>query len=97
MKNIYSLFCCAVVLVLSGAGLCASEPATESTYPLKTCVVSGKSLDSMGEPYVHQAKVVKDGVESTVEVQFCCKPCTKTFEKDPAKYLEKLDKAKAGS
>ncbi|MCX6945517.1 MAG: hypothetical protein NT173_12310 [Opitutales bacterium] len=28
-------------------------------------------------------------------VRFCCKHCIKDFEKDPAKYLKKLDQAQA--
>jgi hypothetical protein len=66
----------------------AVEPTSQPTtrpYPLKTCVVSGEDLGSMGNPVV----IVHDGRE----VKFCCKSCVKQFKKDPEKYLKKLDEA----
>jgi len=54
-------------------------------YPLKTCIVSGEKLGSMGKPAV----LVQDGQE----VQFCCKNCIKDFKKDPQKYLNEIAKA----
>ena len=51
-------------------------------YPLKTCVVSGNTLGSMGDP------VTK--VHSGQEMKFCCKPCVKKFDANPDKYLAKL-------
>lgn len=59
----------------------------KKAYPLKTCVVSGEKLGSMGDPYVHQYK--------GQEVQFCCKGCLTDFNKEPAKYIKKLDEAKS--
>lgn len=52
------------------------EPSKD--YPLKTCVVSGEALGSMGAP---QAYKVGD-----VEVQLCCPMCLAKFNADPAKY-----------
>ena len=51
-------------------------------YTLTTCVVSGEKLGEMGEPYVstHQG----------TEVKLCCEQCKAKFDKDPAKYMEKL-------
>ena len=64
----------------------ASEAtAKASAYPIKHCVVSGEELGSMGNPVVK----TNDGRE----VQFCCNGCVKTFEKDQAKYMKKLDDA----
>ena len=55
-------------------------------YPLKTCVVSDEKLGGeMGEPYVF--------VYEGQELKLCCKPCLKTFKKDPAKYLKKVEAA----
>jgi YHS domain-containing protein len=59
--------------------------AEKPAYPLTTCVVSGEKLGSMGKSYVHEHK--------GKEVQFCCKSCLKSFDKDPAKYLAKIEKA----
>ncbi len=52
-------------------------------YPLKTCIVSDNDLDSMGEmaSFVYQGQVIK----------VCCKPCIEKFEKNPPKYLKKLE------
>jgi hypothetical protein len=61
---------------------------SQAAYPLKTCVVSGGKLGSMGKPvvYVHQQNGQPDRT-----VKFCCKACIRKFEKDPAKFLAKLD------
>lgn len=61
----------------------APATATPKAYPLKTCIVSDNDLDSMGE----QATFVYQG--QTLKV--CCKPCIAKFEKNPAKYLKKLE------
>jgi hypothetical protein len=56
-------------------------------YPLKTCIVSGEELSDKGEmkPFVF----VQDGQE----IKLCCKSCKKDFDKDPKKYLTKLEDA----
>lgn len=57
-------------------------------YPLKTCVVSGKELGSMGDPidYKHNGQLVR----------FCCEGCINPFKEDPEKYLAKTEQAKTG-
>lgn len=57
--------------------------APAKAYPLKTCLVSDNDLDSMGEQtsIVHEGRVLK----------FCCQPCVGKFQKNPAKYLAKLE------
>lgn len=52
-------------------------------YPLETCLVSDEKLGGMGEPF----KMTYEGQE----LKFCCEYCKPTFEKDPAKYLKKLE------
>jgi hypothetical protein len=64
-----------------GASLVSAAPAA---YPLKTCVVSGNELGSMGKPITK--------VYQNQEIKLCCKPCIKKFEANPAKYLGKLPK-----
>jgi YHS domain-containing protein len=56
-------------------------------YPTEKCVVSGKSLDSMGEPV---QKVYANRL-----VQFCCDNCPAQFEAAPLKYLPMLEKGAA--
>lgn len=52
-------------------------------YPLETCVVTGQKLGSMGDPLEY--------VAGNRLVRFCCQGCVKSFEKEPQKYLSKLD------
>jgi YHS domain-containing protein len=64
------------------------EPALSAekakSYPLKTCLVSGNDLESMG------GTITK--VYAGQEIKFCCKPCIKKFEANQAKYLNRLPK-----
>jgi YHS domain-containing protein len=48
----------------------------------KICPVSGHDLNSMDGPY-------REDVEGKA-VFVCCKACSKSLHKEPAKYLEKL-------
>lgn len=47
------------------------------------CVVSGDKLGEMGKPYVFEYK--------GQEIKLCCKDCRKDFDKDPEKYMKKLE------
>jgi YHS domain-containing protein len=63
--------------------------AQKPNYPLETCVVSGEELahSDMGDPvdYVYQNRLIR----------FCCNNCVKAFNKNPSRFLEKLDAAQA--
>ncbi|MGE5609182.1 MAG: YHS domain-containing protein [Bacillota bacterium] len=54
-------------------------------YPLATCVVSDEKLDGMGGGV--------DVIYKNRLVRFCCADCQKEFQKDPAKYVKKIDDA----
>ena len=86
MKNILTIL--TVAFGLGTAVQAAEAPAAAAgeakPYPLKTCIVAGEPLGSMGKPVVH--------VHEGQEVQFCCKSCKPKFDKDPGKYLSKLNK-----
>jgi len=72
---------------LAGFAAEKKDPKVKS-YPLTTCVVSGEKLGEGGmKPYtfVHEGQ----------EVKLCCKSCLKDFKKDPAKYLKKIEAARA--
>jgi YHS domain-containing protein len=56
-------------------------------YTLKTCIVSGDKLGEMGDPYVYEYK--------GREIKFCCKGCVKDFNKEPDKYIKKIEEAEA--
>lgn len=58
----------------------------KEAYPLTTCVVSGDKFGGdMGEPI--------DKVYGNRLIRFCCPGCQADFNKDPAKYLAKIDAA----
>jgi hypothetical protein len=105
MKSLLSsLLLSATVLTAAGPAWAQSTnetkapQATESEiigkaradYPLKTCLVSGEDLGSMGEavPYVHRVAGKPDRV-----VFMCCEGCIDDFKAEPAKYLKKVDDA----
>jgi len=55
---------------------------------LKTCPVSGDKLGAdMGKPFVF--------VYQGQEVKLCCPMCKADFDKDPAKYIKKIQDAAA--
>lgn len=58
-------------------------------YPLRTCVVAGSELGSMGEPN----EIIVGGTL----VRFCCKGCLPGFKKDPAKRLATIREAWAAA
>ena len=69
----------------------ASSSASADAKPkpdlLTTCPVSGDKLGEMGKPYVF--------VYQGQEVKLCCPNCRKDFDKNPVKYLKKIQAAAA--
>lgn len=82
LRSLLSTALLALTLAAFSAPETASAAEKAKAYPLKTCLVSGNDLDSMGGP------VTK--VYNGQEIKFCCKPCVKKFEANQAKYLAKL-------
>ncbi len=83
----FTLTAAALSLFLAGALQAADTPVAQTIpkpYPLKTCLVSGATLGEMGDPVVK----IYDGQE----IKFCCGGCTKSFEKDSAKFLADMNK-----
>ncbi|HWW03309.1 MAG TPA: TRASH domain-containing protein [Candidatus Acidoferrum sp.] len=66
-------------------GLAADKKDKLKPYTLETCVVSGDKLGEMGKPFVYEYK--------DREIKFCCKNCVKDFNKEPAKYIRKIEEA----
>jgi YHS domain-containing protein len=71
---------------LAGAADEKADPKLKP-YTLKICVVSGEKLGEMGDAYVYKYK--------DREIKFCCKDCVKDFNKNPAKYLKKIEAEEA--
>lgn len=80
MKSL--LLAASLALLLSACTTTNGPSGATKPYPKTTCVVSGNALGSMG-PVVTK-------VYQGQEVKFCCQPCVKKFDANPAKYLEKL-------
>lgn len=96
MKSL-SRFILPLTLAFSATAFAENKPAEPAnpklaSYPLTICVVSGEKLGEMGAPYEYAHK--EEGKPDRV-VFFCCKPCTKDFQKEPAKYLAQIDAAAA--
>ena len=78
----------AVLLTGLAAGVLSTHAADKKAkpYPLATCVVSGEKFEGSDmKPYefVHEGQAIK----------LCCKSCLKDFNKEPAKYLKKIEEA----
>jgi YHS domain-containing protein len=63
----------------------ASNPGDAKPYPLKTCVVSGDKLSEISKPLTFNYE--------GQEVKLCCRDCKRSFDKNPAKYLAKIQAA----
>ncbi|MEW6746090.1 MAG: hypothetical protein AB1486_25395 [Planctomycetota bacterium] len=59
------------------------------SYPLSTCLVSGKPLDASTDPQRSMQTITHEGRV----VKFCSKECVAKFEQKPQAYLAKLDEA----
>lgn len=76
----------AVLLTGLTAGVLSARAADKpEPYPLKTCVVSGEEINDKGEMKPHAFTYQGQ------EVKLCCKSCLKDFNKEPAKYLKKIE------
>ncbi len=70
---------------ISVTGCAPTSKTTQESrrpYPLKTCIVSGNTLGSMGDPITE--------VYEGRQIKFCCEPCVKKFHQNPQRYLKKL-------
>ena len=56
-------------------------------YPLDKCIVSDEKLDA--DPGMKTFVFTHEGQE----IKLCCKSCQKDFNKNPAKYLKKIEAA----
>ena len=77
----------AALLALATVTATAEEKKKEPPKPdkLTSCPVSDEKLGEMGKPFVFEYK--------GREVKLCCKDCKKDFDKDPAKYMKKIEEA----
>ena len=62
----------------------SSSAASNGSYPLTKCVVSGEDLGDKPYTFVHNGQTVK----------LCCKDCLAKFNQEPEKYMAKISQAK---
>jgi len=85
MKNTFItlLFSAVAFSIASCSSGGASSPLSGTKpYPLSTCIVTDNDLGSMGD----EQRIVYQGQE----LKFCCAPCVKKFQANPAKFMAKL-------
>ena len=87
MLGIIALIVPFLALPLTGQAADTNSAAATAPKPdkLAICPVSGEKLGEMGKPYVF--------VYQGQEVKLCCSGCKKDFDKDPAKYIKKIQDA----
>lgn len=85
-KKLFALFV-AVAIVVPIVRADDAKPKVKP-FTLKNCVVSGDKIGGDGmEPYVFTYK--------DRQIKMCCKGCRKDFDKDPAKYIKKIEEEEA--
>jgi hypothetical protein len=87
-KLIPGMILTAALVALPSSGRADNTNTVSSAKPdlLKTCPVSGDKLGAdMGKPFVF--------VYQGQEVKLCCPMCKADFDKDPAKYIKKIQAA----
>jgi hypothetical protein len=75
-----------IATVIAGCGdgsTARNLPPGTKPYPLKTCLVTDNDLGSMGDEqsFIHEGR----------EIKICCEPCQKKFNKNPSKFMAKLE------
>jgi hypothetical protein len=80
-------------LALAVCSFAHENSPSPSTAPA-TCIVSGDKLGEMGQPVKY---TYNQAGQPDRELEFCCKDCIADFEKDPGRYLAKLDGAAPSS
>lgn len=74
------------VAVLAADGKDTKKDKNVKAYTLKVCAVSDEKLGGdMGEPFVFKYE--------DREIKLCCKSCQKDFNKDPKKFIKKIEEA----
>jgi hypothetical protein len=72
-------------LVIAADAKAEKSDKAKKPYTLKTCVVSDEKLGEMGDPHVFTYE--------GREIKLCCKSCLKDFQKEPAKFVKKIEEA----
>lgn len=90
MKTPHSIIAAVLTLAFAVAplgGFAEDKKEPTKAYPLDKCIVSDEKLGA--DPAMKTFVFTHEGQE----IKLCCKSCQKDFNKNPAKYLKKLDGA----
>ena len=75
----------APLAVLAADSKDAKKAEKPKPYTLKICSVSDEKLGGMGDAYVFTYQ--------DREIKLCCNDCKKDFDKNPKKFITKIEKA----
>jgi YHS domain-containing protein len=92
LKTVAGITLAVVLVAFAQPGYADGTNSVSTAKPdlLKNCPVSGEKLGGdMGKPYVF--------VYQGQEVKLCCPDCKEEFDKNPAKFLKKIQDATAAS
>jgi len=80
MKHLKRMICILAILFFAVGSMAVTVQAAQSGNPQTKCPVLGGAINK--DLYVdYEAK----------RIYFCCAGCPREFEKDPAKYMKKLE------
>lgn len=82
MKTLLTII---TAVAFGGSIASAADAVVPKDYPLKTCVISGEPFGGDMIPF----KATHEGTD----VWLCCKRCKGKFDKEPAKYTQKVKDA----
>jgi YHS domain-containing protein len=86
-KTLTAIVLAVVSVAAPFAGFAEDKKEAAKPYPLDKCIVSDEKLGA--DPGMKTFVFTHEGQE----IKLCCKSCQKDFNKNPAKYLKKLDGA----
>ena len=90
MKTFQKIACAVLAVTFTAApiiGFAADEKKAVKPFTLKNCPVSDEAIDDKGDMKPHV--FTYEGRE----IKLCCKGCLKDFNKEPAKYVKKIEAA----
>jgi YHS domain-containing protein len=89
MKSLQIVASLTIAAILSFGSVGCKSPTRETAsarpYPLQKCVVSDEAFVH-GKPYTF--------VRNGQEVKLCCKDCLAEFNKNPEKFMAKINEAR---
>src|ERR1051325_9892395 len=85
VANLITSYLAAPLAIVAADSKDAKKSDKPKPYTLKICSVSDEKLGGMGDPYVFTYQ--------DREIKLCCKDCKKDFDKNPKKFVKKIETA----